>query len=301
MRLASLLWKDSPGLGLVLGEKVLVLNEVAKLEAVRLQTLLSARDVTSLWTEPSGSLIAEIHAQIRAAGIPSSWEPLCEGLESCSWLPPVALPEKVLCIGLNYADHAAESGVQVPKEPVVFSKCNNSLAGASGPLILPSNSVRVDYEAELAVIMGKRAKRVTEEEAPAYIGGYTILNDVSARDWQFRTGQWLLGKSFDTFAPCGPWLVTPDEVPDPHALAIRLTLNGRIMQDSNTSHLIFRIPTLISYISHVLTLQPGDIISTGTPSGVGFTRHPPVFLQPGDAVQIEIENVGKMRHTCVAE
>ena len=133
------------------------------------------------------------------------------------------------------------------------------------------------------------------------VGGYTILNDVSARDWQFKSGQWLVGKSFDTFAPCGPWLVTPDEVPDPHSLAVQLTLNGRIMQDSNTSQMIFGIPALISYISHVFTLQPGDILSTGTPPGVGFARRPPVFLQPGDKVQIEIESVGKMTHSCVSE
>lgn len=301
MRLASLLWQGNPSLGLVFGEKVLILNEVAKLDSERWQPLAGARDVSPLWTEPSRSLIVGIHAQVRAAGVPSNWEPFCERLEDCRWLSPVALPEKIICIGLNYRDHAAESGMQIPKEPVICSKYNNALVGASGPVILPSNSSQVDYEAELAVILGKQAKRVSEEEAMACVGGYTIMHDVSARDWQFRTGQWLSGKSFDTFAPCGPFLVTPEEVPDPHALGIRLTLNGRIMQDSNTSNLVFGVPALISYISHIFTLQPGDIISTGTPPGVGSARRPPLFLQPGDVVEIQVENLGTMRHTCIAE
>jgi 2-keto-4-pentenoate hydratase/2-oxohepta-3-ene-1,7-dioic acid hydratase in catechol pathway len=301
MRLASLLWHGKPSLGLVFAERVLILNEMAQLDSARWQQLAGAKDVSPLWSEPSRSLIVGIHAQVRSDGIPPTWEPFCAGLEDCHWLPPVASPEKIICIGLNYRDHAVESGMQIPKEPVIFSKYNNALVGAAGPVILPSNSTQVDYEAELAAIIGKRAKRVTEKEAVACVGGYTIMHDVSARDWQFRTGQWLSGKSFDAFAPCGPCLVTPEEVPDPHNLGLRLALNGRIMQDSNTSNLIFGIPALISYLSHIFTLQPGDVISTGTPHGVGFARRPPVFLQPGDIVEIEIENIGKMRHACVAE
>ena len=301
MRLASLLWQGNRSLGLALDEKVLILNELAKADPVRWQALGDARDVSSLWAESSRRIIAEVHAQVMASGIPSSWEPICERLENCRWLSPVAVPEKIICIGLNYSDHAAESGMQCPKEPVIFNKYNNALVGASGPVILPSNSTQVDYEAELAVILGRRAKRVSEQEAWACVGGYTIMHDVSARDWQFRTGQWLSGKSFDTFAPCGPYLVTADEVTDPHSLGIRLMLNGQVMQNSNTSNLIFGIPALISYISHIFTLQPGDIISTGTPPGVGFARRPPVFLQLGDAVEITIDKLGTMRHTCVAE
>jgi 2-keto-4-pentenoate hydratase/2-oxohepta-3-ene-1,7-dioic acid hydratase in catechol pathway len=301
MRLASLLWHGNPSLGLAIDEKILVLNELAKADPVRWQALAGAGDVSPLWTESSRRLIAEIHAQVTSSGIPSNWEPFCEQLENCRWLSPVAAPEKIICIGLNYSDHAAESGMQIPKEPVIFGKYNNALVGASGPVILPSNSTQVDYEAELAVVLGRQAKRVSEPEAMSCVGGYTIMHDVSARDWQFRTGQWLSGKTFDTFAPCGPCLVTPDEVPDPHSLGIRLTLNGRIMQDSNTSNLIFGIPALISYISHIFTLQPGDIISTGTPPGVGFARRPPVFLQSGDVVEIAIDKLGTMRHACIAE
>ena len=301
MQIASLMWRSRPSLGMVIDDQVLIINEMAKVDSSRWQTLAGLRDVSALWEESLRALIERLHAQVQAGGIPLSWRPFCEGIDSCLWLPPVELPEKIICIGLNYRDHAAESGMQIPKEPVIFSKYRNALVGAGGPVVLPSNSAEVDYEAELAVVIGKRAKRVSVQDATACIGGYTIMNDVSARDWQFRTGQWLSGKSFDTFAPCGPCLVTPDDVPDPHALEIRLTLNGRIMQKSNTSNLIFGIPVLISYISHILTLQPGDIISTGTPSGVGFARRPQVFLQHDDAVEIEIQKLGKMRHTCVAE
>jgi 2-keto-4-pentenoate hydratase/2-oxohepta-3-ene-1,7-dioic acid hydratase in catechol pathway len=301
MRLASLLWHGNPSLGLVLDENILVLNELAKADPTRWQALAGTRDVSSLWAESSRRAIADAYAQVMASGIPSGWDPFCERLENCRWLPPVALPEKIICIGLNYSDHAAESGMQIPKEPVIFSKYNNALVGASGPVILPSNSTQVDYEAELAVVLGTRAKRVSKQEAWACVAGYTIMHDVSARDWQFRTGQWLSGKSFDTFAPCGPYLVTADEVPDPHSLGICLALNNQVMQNSNTSHLIFGIPALISYISHIFTLQPGDIISTGTPPGVGFARRPPVFLQSGDVVEIKIDKLGTMRHACVAE
>ncbi len=301
MRLASLNLRGKPSLGMIIDDGILILNEIAELEPSRWKLLAKVKDVSSLWEESFRALIEQVRVQLQASGIPSTWEPACVNLESCLWLPPVAQPEKIICVGLNYRDHAAESGMQIPTEPVIFSKYRNALVGAAGPVILPSNSGQVDYEAELAVVIGRRAKRVSEDEAAACIGGYTIMNDVSARDWQFRSSQWLSGKSFDTFAPCGPFFVTPDEVPDPQDLNIRLTLNGRIMQDSNTSNLIFGVPALISYISQILTLQPGDIISTGTPSGVGFARRPQVFLRPGDVVEIEIENVGRMRHSCLAE
>ncbi|HYK90641.1 MAG TPA: fumarylacetoacetate hydrolase family protein [Acidobacteriota bacterium] len=301
MRLASLSLKNRTCLGLVLNERVLILNELAKLDPANWEAFAHFKDVSPLWAESTRNVIAGIHARILADGVPPDWEPFCVRPDQCNWLPPVTLPEKIICIGLNYSDHAAESGLALPKEPVIFSKFQNALMGASGPVIIPANSTQVDYEAELAVIIGRKSKRVSIQDAMTCVGGYTILNDVSARDWQFRTGQWLSGKSFDTFAPCGPWLVTPDEVQDPHALGIRLSLNGRTMQDSNTRNLIFGVPTLISYISHLLTLRPGDIISTGTPAGVGFARRPPVFLRPGDVVEIEIDKLGKMRHACIAE
>lgn len=222
-------------------------------------------------------------------------------LEEVALLPPVPEPEKIICIGLNYRDHARESGVDIPNYPVFFAKYRNALAGPYDPILLPRVSTRVDYEAELAVVIGRRGRHILEKDAMDYVAGYMALNDVSARDYQFRGPQWLPGKTFDTFAPCGPYLVTSDEVSDPHVLGVRLRLNGELMQNSSTRELIFSIPQLISYISDIVTFAPGDIISTGTPPGVGFARKPPVYLKPGDVVEVEVEQVGMIRNTVVAE
>jgi len=300
MRLGSLLWKSHPALGIVSEERVLVITELARAEAAY-SDLRDAADVRPLFSPAGRTLLSGLSDRIARSGIPAAWEIFCAPAADCVWLPPVASPEKIICIGLNYMDHAAESQMQLPKEPVFFNKYNSALTGAAGPVILPLNSVQVDYEAELAVVLGKPAKRVSESAAWECIGGYTVLHDVSARDWQFRTGQWVAGKTFDTFAPCGPWLVTPEEVPDPHDLDVRLVLNGTVMQESNTRHLIFRIPTLISYLSNIFTLMPGDIISTGTPSGVGFARKPQVFLKDGDVVEITVSRIGTQKHCCAAE
>jgi 2-keto-4-pentenoate hydratase/2-oxohepta-3-ene-1,7-dioic acid hydratase in catechol pathway len=300
MKLGSLLWKNRPALGILAGNRVLVASELGESEA-DYRALAGAADVLPLFSTGGQLLIAGLAERISRSGIPASWDRFCTDAATCEWLPPVTSPEKIICIGLNYRDHAAESQMQLPKEPVFFNKYNSALTGAAGPVILPSNSVQVDYEAELAVVIGKAAKRVSETEAWKSIGGYTVMHDVSARDWQFRTGQWVAGKTFDTFAPCGPWMVTPDEVPDPHGLDIQLTLNGAVLQKSNTRHLIFSIPTLISYLSNIFTLKPGDIISTGTPSGVGFARKPQVFLKDGDVVEITVAGVGTQRHRCTAE
>jgi len=301
MRLGSILREGQRRLGLVCDEKVLILNEVARRTPSRYGALAAARDVDPLWTAATRRLIYEIHETVHIQGMPPDWLDCCEAAASVVWQPPVAAPEKIICIGLNYRDHAAESKMELPKEPIFFNKFNSALAPASGPVVLPLNSKQVDYEAELAVVLGKEAKRVSEYEARECIGGYTVMNDVSARDWQFRTGQWVHGKTFDTFAPCGPYLVTPEDVPDPHNLGIRLTLNGQVMQESNTRHLVFGVPVLISFLSQIFTLKPGDIISTGTPPGVGFARRPPVFLQDGDVIEVLVEQVGTMRHRCVAE
>jgi 2-keto-4-pentenoate hydratase/2-oxohepta-3-ene-1,7-dioic acid hydratase in catechol pathway len=301
MRLASFLRGETPSLGLVLGEKVLAVDCVAQLDPDRWGLLAGAEDVSPLWTEAGGKLLCELNSMLAASGIPQGWEEYCEAVSLCRWLPPVASPEKIICIGVNYKGHAAETGAKIPEVPVLFGKFNTALVGASSPVILPSISSQVDYEAELAVVIGKRAKRVSLAEASRVIGGYMIMNDVSARDWQFRAKQWLTGKSFDTFAPAGPWLVTPDEIPNPHDLGIRLALNGLIMQDSNTRDLIFGIPDLISHISRIFTLKPGDIISTGTPPGVGYVRNPPVFLRDGDFVEISIDGIGTLKHSCIAE
>ena len=213
--------------------------------------------------------------------------------------PPVPNPDKILCIGINYKDHIEETNSETPEHPVVFSKYSNTIIGPDDPIHLPVISKAVDYEAEFAVVMGKTARNVSKEDALDYVGGYTALNDVSARDFQHRTSQWVMGKSFDTFAPIGPVLVTADDIPDPHALDIKLRLNGEEMQSSNTRQLLFTVNDLIADITSVMTLEPGDIISTGTPGGVGFARDPQVLLKPGDMVEVEIQDIGILRNPVI--
>jgi len=208
------------------------------------------------------------------------------------WFAPVPRPGKLICIGLNYRDHAAESNMAIPERPVVFSKFATAVIAPGEAVVLPATSKQVDYEAELAVVIGRRAKSVSAKRALEYVLGYTAFNDVSARDFQFADGQWQRGKSCDTFAPMGPTIVTADVIPNPHKLSIKLRLNGRTMQDSNTDNLIFGIPQLVSFLSETITLEPGDVIATGTPSGVGFARKPPVFLKDGDKMEVEIEGLG---------
>ena len=222
-------------------------------------------------------------------------------LDQVSFLPPVVRPGKVVCLGLNYRDHAAESHMEIPKYPVLFHKVAGSLLGHNQPIVIPPGTSQVDYEAELAIIIGKRGKYIAEADAFDYIAGYTNAHDVSARDLQFRTTQWTTGKMLDTFGPLGPALVTRDEIPDPGKLAIKLILNGQVMQDSNTAHMIFQVPFIISYLSQLVTLEPGDVIMTGTPPGIGNARTPPVFMQPGDTVTVEIEGLGQLTNPVVAE
>ena len=216
-------------------------------------------------------------------------------------LPPIPDPPKIICIGLNYRDHAAEQGIAVPAEPVVFSKFATALIGHESPIVLPPVSKEVDYEAELVIVVGKKGRPASADQAMSYIAGYTIGHDVSARDWQLKKEgkQWLCGKSFDTFAPTGPVLVTPDELPDPQSLAISLRLNGKTMQSSNTKELVFGVGRLLAYLAKVFTLEAGDLIFTGTPPGVGFARKPPVFLQPGDVVEVEIAGIGILRNPVI--
>ena len=217
------------------------------------------------------------------------------------WHAPVPHPGKVLCIGLNYRDHAAESNMQLPEKPVVFSKFSSCVIAPGEPVVIPSTSQQVDYEAELAVVIGRRAKHVSADRAYDYVLGYTAFNDVSARDFQFSDGQWQRGKSCDTFAPVGQTIVTTDVIADPHKLSIKLTLNGKVMQDSNTDQLVFGVPALIEFISQSITLEPGDVIATGTPAGVGFARRPQVFLQPGDQMEVLIEGMGGLGNPVVSE
>lgn len=210
--------------------------------------------------------------------------------------PPVGKIGKVVAAGLNYAAHAREAKMEVPDEPVLFSKATSSLSGPNDAIVLPKGSVKGDWEVELAVVIGKRAQYVSEETALDHVAGYTIMNDVSERAYQLETtGQWLKGKSFDTFAPLGPWLVTADEVPDPQNLRLWLKLNGEMMQDGNTKTMIAPVATLIMQISRYMTLEPGDVVATGTPPGVGLGRTPPVYLKPGDVLELGVEGLGQQR------
>jgi 2-keto-4-pentenoate hydratase/2-oxohepta-3-ene-1,7-dioic acid hydratase in catechol pathway len=212
-------------------------------------------------------------------------------------LAPIPDPPKIVCLGLNYRDHAIETGAKIPAEPILFSKYPTAIVGPEAPILLPPASAEVDYEAELVVVVGVGGRDIPRERAWGHVAGYTVGHDVSARDWQLRKGgQWMAGKTFDTFAPIGPALVTADEVADPHALGIRLRLNGETMQDSSTSQLIFRVDEVIAYLSQIFTLEPGDLIFTGTPPGVGMARKPPVWLKPGDFVEVEIDGLGTLRN-----
>jgi 2-keto-4-pentenoate hydratase/2-oxohepta-3-ene-1,7-dioic acid hydratase in catechol pathway len=207
---------------------------------------------------------------------------------------PIERPQKIIAVGMNYRDHAAEAGNEVPEKPVVFAKWPNSLVGPGEPIVIPSWVEEVDYEAELGVVIGQRARGVTPDEALRFVAGYVCVNDVSSRKLQFEDGQWSRAKSIDTFTPVGPRLAPASEISDPQALHIRCLVNGRALQDSSTHEMVFGVAELISFISTGITLEPGDLIATGTPAGVGFTREPPVFLGDGDEVTVEIEGIGAL-------
>jgi 2-keto-4-pentenoate hydratase/2-oxohepta-3-ene-1,7-dioic acid hydratase in catechol pathway len=230
----------------------------------------------------------DLRATLGNSGSPS------HPLGSVALLPPIPDPDKIVCIGLNYGKHAAEGGMEPPPAPTIFGKYRNALAPAGATVRLPANSRKVDYEAEVAFAVGRRASRVAEGDALDYIAGYTLLNDLSARDLQFATPQWMSGKVFDGAAPCGPALVTPDEAGAHNAIEIRLTLNGEQMQGASTADLIFSIPRLLSHLSELMTLEPGDIVSTGTPEGVGSARDPRVWLADGDEIVIESPTLGRL-------
>ncbi len=226
--------------------------------------------------------------------------PLTAPLSAVTLQASVPRPGKIIALGLNYRDHAAEQGIEVPRWPLIFAKFSSSVTGPYDPIILPSEDAEVDYEVELGVVIGRRGRRIGEDQALDYVAGYLVVDDVSARKWQFADQQWTRGKSCDTFAPLGPWLTTRDEVADPHDLTLETRVNGEIRQQSNTSNMIFRIPAAIAFISASITLEPGDIIATGTPPGVGMFRKPPTFLRPGDLVETEVEGLGCLRNTVQA-
>jgi 2-keto-4-pentenoate hydratase/2-oxohepta-3-ene-1,7-dioic acid hydratase in catechol pathway len=214
---------------------------------------------------------------------------------------PITRPSKIICIGLNYADHAKETGAAIPQEPIVFFKSTTAIVGPNDDLTIPRNSVKTDWEVELAVVIGKKASYIEEKDAVDHIAGYALHNDYSEREFQLeRGGQWVKGKSNDTFAPLGPWLVTKDEISDVDNLRLWLTLNGKTMQDGTTANLIFKIPFLVSYLSQFMTLLPGDVISTGTPAGVGLGMKPNVYIKAGDVIELGIDGLGTSKQTAVA-
>lgn len=242
------------------------------------------------WLEDARNFVADTLASRRP--------PCLVRASDAEFLPPVPEPQKIACVGLNYADHAAETGDQVPDCPVFFNKFPTALAQNGEVIRIPEVSDKIDYEAELVLVIGKKGRNIPKESAMEHVAGYCCGNDVSARDWQMRppARQWFLGKTFDQFAPIGPWIVTPDEIPDPQSLEISMRLNGQVMQHSNTRQFIFSIPTLINWVSQVSTLVPGDLIFTGTPPGVGIGRNPQVFLKSGDVCEVEIEKIGILRN-----
>jgi 2-keto-4-pentenoate hydratase/2-oxohepta-3-ene-1,7-dioic acid hydratase in catechol pathway len=262
-------------------------NKITDLTPLVSDAGLGANDILSCYDLETG-FAARAGAAIEGGGLPIL------DRDQIELRAPVPRPGKIICIGLNYRDHAEESGQPIPKSPIIFTKFATCIVGPNEPIVLPKASAQVDYEAELAFIVGRRAKNVSRDKAMDHVFGYANFNDVSARDFQFADGQWTRGKSCDTFAPIGEYVATRDEVADPHNLRIRFHLNGETLQDSNTRELIFKIPELIEFLSASITLEPGDVVATGTPPGVGFARKPPVFLKDGDKAEVEIEGLGKL-------
>ncbi len=258
-------------------------------------------DVSSFVNDYNEAFFAARGIEQLKAYIEAHRKDLPEVAASVRWGSPVARPSKIVCIGLNYKDHARETNAEIPKEPILFLKSTTALCGPFDPVMIPKDAQKTDWEVELAVVIGRRASYVEEADAPDYIAGYALLNDLSEREFQLeRGGTWDKGKGCDTFAPLGPYLVTPDEIEDVHQLRLWLKLNGQTMQDGNTADLIFSIPRLIAYVSRFMTLLPGDVISTGTPAGVGLGMNPQVYLKPGDHCELGIDGMGMSRQQVIA-
>lgn len=268
-------------------------NELIDLTPLVSESLLTPADVNRCF-DPESGFLDKAQALVNGGSAPAI------GRSSVTTFAPVPRPGKIVCIGLNYRDHAEESGMAIPESPIMFTKFPSCAIGSGAPIVTPRDSAKVDFEAELAVVIGRRAKLVDRADALDHVFGYMNFNDVSARDFQFADGQWARGKSCDTFAPMGEYIATTDEIDDPHCLRIRFRLNGETLQDSNTDQLIFRIPELIEFLSASFTLEPGDVIATGTPPGVGFARKPPVFMNDGDVAEVEIDGLGVLRNPVAA-
>jgi 2-keto-4-pentenoate hydratase/2-oxohepta-3-ene-1,7-dioic acid hydratase in catechol pathway len=267
-------------------------SEIIDLTTIAGKENLSATELLDCF-DLDGEFLSKANAALEQNDLPKISK---DQIEICA---PVPRPGKIICIGLNYRDHAEESGMAIPKSPIIFSKFVTCVTAPNHPILLPKGSEQVDYEAEFAFVIGRRAKYVKREEAMNYVLGYTNFNDVSARDFQFADGQWQRGKACDTFAPMGEFIATADEIADPHQLRIQFRLNGKTLQDSTTNQLIFKIPELIEFLSNSMTLEVGDVIATGTPPGVGFARKPPIFMQDGDVAEVEIEGLGVLSNTVV--
>jgi len=283
MRLVSYLSSAGPRAGVLKGKGV-----------VDAWTLLGEPERASLRALIAEGRLDDLAEALKGPAGESHGDALVRPLAEVELLPPIPDPEKILCIGLNYRSHAAEAEIEVPQSPAIFGKFRNALAAPGATVRLPAASRKVDYEAELAFVLGRRASQIGEADALDYIAGYTLLNDLSARDLQFATPQWMSGKVFDGSAPCGPALVTPEEAGPPDAIEIALRLNGREMQSACSADLIFSVPRLLSHLSELMTLEPGDIVSTGTPAGVGSVREPPVWLRDGDKIEIDSPTLGTL-------
>ena len=268
--------------------------------------VLSGNEIVSLWDNGFKDVLSIVAGGAVAREKVEGWlvsppEGSIVRVEDVKLRAPLMRPPKIICVGLNYRDHAEESKMEIPSVPTIFCKFPTSVIGPGESIVLPRNSTKPDYEGEFAFIVGRRGRHVPAAAWRDYVFGYTILNDVSARDVQMATTQWMMGKTFDTFSPFGPALVTADEVADPHALDISTSIGGDTLQHSNTRNLIFKIPQLIEHLSSVFTLEPGDIVSTGTPAGVGFSKTPPRWLKPGDEVIVRVEGLGELRNPVAAE
>lgn len=305
MKLAQFKPRDSDGqrIGLLQGEVVLDIAGLARLSWESgerpISWLIGTNRILDIVSRGAEALV-EIETFInRAESQGLVGTSVKFSLDAIDFLPAID-PGKILAIGRNYVDHAIEGGAEPPKAPLLFNKLPNALSAHNAPIVLPAISKQVDYEAELAVVIGRRTRRVSEAEALDHVFGYCLINDVSARDLQFGDGQWTRGKSLDTFAPLGPFITTRDEIADVQSLKIEGILNGKVMQSSNTAKMIFKVAYLVSYLSQGITLEPGDVIASGTPDGVGIFREPPVLLQAGDVFEVKIEKLGTLRNPVIA-
>jgi acylpyruvate hydrolase len=307
MRLVTFLRLGEPRLGAVVGEQIIDLNagyqyvqERAGIpRAHERAAAVLPPDMVGFLTNGEESLAAArtvVEQITKLESTALAGKGIVYGAKGVTLQAPVPRPPKLILVGLNYRDHAEEAKMKIPEEPTLFSKYPSVVIGPREAIRMPKVSTQIDFEGEFAFVIGKGGKDIPRERALDHVAGYTIVHDVSCRDYQMRTGQWMVGKTFDTFAPMGPHLVLKDEIPDPHTLDLTTRVNGVVMQHSNTKHLIFNTFDLIAYMSQVFTLEPGDVVSTGTPSGVGFARKPPVFLKPGDVVRIEISGLGALEN-----